>query len=66
MNSPDILPFNTEAEIDRANLLETIDSLVTDAQKKNEVISSSSALPEDTLVLLGEKRSFDLTPSLTP
>ena len=66
MNSLDVLPFNNETEVDRANLLETIDSLVTDAQKKNEVISASSALPEDTLILLGEKRSFDLTPSLTP
>lgn len=67
VNSLDVLPYDSDAAADRERLLETIDSLRTDAQEKPETISSSIELPEDMVSLLSEKRSFELAaPTLTP
>ncbi len=67
VNSLDVLPYDSEAAADRERLLESIDSLRTDAQEKIETISSSIEIPEDMISLLSEKRSFELTaPTLTP
>lgn len=66
VNSLDVLPYDPEAAADREKLLEVIDSLRADTHEKREAISSSIELPEDTMSLLSEKRSFELAPSLTP